>query len=157
MNRSTKVRETLAAVRRHPARAAAIGVPLLVAASVLAGTTMASAGPEPTLAVPAGALSAAPAQHVMLFDNNLPSAAPAARPSWLTPKVAWNARRLRPRLRDAFNVCVPWTIPGGDAPGQVRTWLTSNGFTDLEGARHGPPGPPRGRPGLRMRVGRVTR
>ena len=65
------MRSALAGVRRHPARAAAICVPL-VAASVFTGTTMASARPEATLAVSAAALNAAPAQHVMLFDNDLP-------------------------------------------------------------------------------------
>jgi hypothetical protein len=128
MNRSTKVRSALTGVRRHPARAAAIGVPLLVAASVLAGTTMASAGPEPTLAVPAGALNAATAQHVMLFDNDLPSA--SAQAKLVTPKVAWNVDGCDHDYGTA-TVCVPWTIPGA-TPRAKCAWLTSNGFADLK-------------------------
>ena len=128
MNRNTMVRSALGGVRRHPARVAAIGVPLLVGASVLAGTTMASAGPEPTLAVAAGALNAAPAQHVMLFDNDLPSA--PAQAKLVTPKIAWNVDGCDHDYGTA-NVCVPWAIPGA-TPQAKCAWLTSNGFTDLK-------------------------
>jgi hypothetical protein len=128
MNRNTNVRGILAGVRRHPARAAAIGVPLLIGVSVLAGTTMASAGPEPTLAVSAGALNAAPAQHVMLFDNDLPKTGAVVKSAPV--KIAFNEDGCDHNY-GAANVCVPWTIPGA-TPQAKCAWLTSNGFTDLK-------------------------
>jgi hypothetical protein len=128
MNRNNKVRRALAGVRRHPARAAAIGVPLLVAASVLAGTTMASAGPQPTLAVSAAALKAAPAQHVMLFDNDQPGRAAKVKPR--TPKIAWNVDGCDHDYGTP-NVCVPWAIPGA-TPQAKCAWLRSNGFAELK-------------------------
>jgi hypothetical protein len=128
MNRTTKVRSALAVVRRHPARAAAIGVPLLVAASVLTGTTMASAGPEARLAVPAAALNAAPAQHVMLFDNDLPGH--PAKVKLVKPKIAWNVDGCDHDYGTP-NVCVPWTVPGA-TPRAKCAWLSSNGFGELK-------------------------
>src|ERR1700722_14805062 len=88
MNLNTTVHSALAGVRRHPVRAAAICVPLVVV-SVFTGTTMASAGPQARLAVPAAALNAAPAQHVMLFDNDLPS--PSASAKEAKPNIGCNA------------------------------------------------------------------
>jgi hypothetical protein len=128
MNRNTKVRGVLAAVRRHPARAAAIGIPLVIAASVFTGTTMASARPEATLAVPAAALNAAPAQHVMLFDNDLPSA--PAQAKLVAPKIAWNADGCDHDYGTG-NVCVPWAIPGA-TPQAKCAWLTSQGFAEVK-------------------------
>ena len=127
MNRSTKVRSVLARVRRHPARAAAICVPL-VAASVIVSSTMASATPTPTLAVPVTALNAAPDQHVMLFDNDLTGHVANSKPS--APKVAWNEDGCDHDY-GAPNVCVPWTIPGS-TPQAKCAWLSSNGFAKLK-------------------------
>jgi hypothetical protein len=124
MNENTRVRSALAAVRRHPARAVAIGVPLLVAVSVLTGTTMASAGPEARLAVPATAVNAAPAQHVMLFDNDLPSQ--PAKVKLVTPKVAWNVDGCDHDYGTP-NQCVPWQIPGSTSAARCA-WLESMGF-----------------------------
>ena len=123
MNRNTKVRSALAAVRRHPARAAAICVPL-VAVSVFSGTTMASARPQATLPVAAGAVNAAPAQHVMLFDNNLSGPAADAKPK--TPKVAWNVDGCDHDYGSP-NQCVPWQIPGSTGAARCA-WLESMGF-----------------------------
>jgi hypothetical protein len=124
MNRNSRVRSALAAVRRHPARAVAIGVPLLVAASVFTGTTMASAGPEATLAVSRAALNAAPAQHVMIFDNALPSQ--PAKVKLVTPKVAWNVDGCDHDYGTA-NQCVPWKVPGSTGAARCA-WLESMGF-----------------------------
>ena len=127
MNRNTKVRGALAAVRRHPARAAAICVPL-VAVSVFSGTTMASARPQATLAVPAAAVNAAPAQHVMLFDNGLTGHAADAKPT--APKVAWNVDGCDHDYGSP-NQCVPWQIPAA-SPQADCAWLRSNGFGPLK-------------------------
>jgi hypothetical protein len=124
MNRNSRVRSALAAVRRHPARAAAIGVPLVVAASVFTGATMASAGPEATLAVSRAALNAAPAQHVMIFDNDLPSQSAKVRP--VAPKVAWNEDGCDHDYGTP-NQCVPWKIPGSTGAARCA-WLESMGF-----------------------------
>jgi hypothetical protein len=128
MNQNTPVRSVLSAARRHPARAAAVGLPLLVAASVFTGTTMASAGPEPTLAVPASALNAAPAQHVLLFDNKLPRtrAVVTAPPA----KISWHETGCDADYGTG-NQCVPWTIPGSTGAARCA-WLTSMGFGPLK-------------------------
>ena len=129
MNRNTAgVRSALAAVRRHPVRAAAIGVPLLVAVSVFTGTTMASAGPQASLAVPAAAVNAAPAQHVMLFDNDLPSQ--PAKAKLATPKIGWNVDGCDDDYGSP-NQCVPWQIPAA-SPQADCAWLRSNGFGPLK-------------------------
>ena len=127
MNRNTKVRGALAAVRRHPARAAAICVPL-VAVSVFSGTTMASARPQATLAVPAAAVNAAPAQHVMLFDNGLTGYAADAKPT--APKVAWNVDGCDHDYGSP-NQCVPWQIPGSTGAARCA-WLESMGFGSVK-------------------------
>ena len=128
MNGNAKVCSALAVVRRHPARAVAICVPLVVAASVFTGTTMASAGPEARLAVPAAALNAAPAQHVMLFDNGLPGH--KAKVKLVTPRIAWNVDGCDHDYGTP-NVCVPWAIPGA-TPQAKCAWLSSNGFAELK-------------------------
>jgi hypothetical protein len=122
MNRNSRVRGALAGVRRHPARAVAICVPL-IAASVFTGTTMASARPEATLAVPAAAVNAAPAQHVMLFGNDLPSQK-AVKPA--APKIAWNEDGCDHDYGTP-NQCVPWQIPGSTGAARCA-WLESMGF-----------------------------
>jgi hypothetical protein len=127
MNLNTTMHGALTRVRRHPARAAAICVPL-IAASVFTGTTMASARPEATLAVPAAAVNAAPAQHVMLFDNDLPGR--TAKAKLATPKVGWNVDGCDHDY-GAPNVCVPWAIPGS-TPQAKCAWLSSNGFAELK-------------------------
>ena len=97
--------------------------------SVFTGTTMASAGPQATLAVPAAALTAAPAQHVMLFDNDLPSQ--AAQVKLVTPKIAWNVDGCDHDYGSP-NQCVPWQIPGSTGAARCA-WLESMGFGAAQG------------------------
>jgi hypothetical protein len=123
MKKNITMRSALAGIRRHPARAAAICVPL-VAASVLTGTTMASARPEATLAVPAAALNAAPAQHVLLFDNDLTGH--VAKFKQGAPKIAWNEDGCDHDYGTP-NQCVPWQIPGSTSAARCA-WLESMGF-----------------------------
>jgi hypothetical protein len=126
MNLNTMTHGALTGVRRHPARAAAICVPL-VAAIVLTGTTMASARPEATLAVSAAALHAAPAQHVLLFDNHL-----SAKPTAIKP-TATNLNTHVTGCDSDYGTpgqCVPWTIPGS-TPQAKCAWLKSQGFGEL--------------------------
>jgi hypothetical protein len=127
MNRNTRVRSALAGVRRYPARAAAICVPL-VAASVLTGTTMASARPEATLAVSAAALNAAPSQHVMLFDNDLPKTGAVVKAAPV--KIAFNEDGCDHDYGPP-NECVPWQIPGSTSAAKCA-WLKSMGFGALK-------------------------
>jgi hypothetical protein len=127
MNWNTTARSAFTAVRRHPARSAAVCVPLL-AASIFYGSTMASATPTPTLAVSSGALRAAPAQHVMLFDNDLPTTTPTVKPS--APGLSWHVTGCDSDYGTA-NQCVPWTIPGSTSQAKCA-WLKSNGFGALQ-------------------------
>jgi hypothetical protein len=123
VNWKLTVRSAVSGVRRHPVRAAAICVPL-VAASVITGTTMASARPQATLAVSAAAVNAVPSQHVMLFDNDLPKtgAVVAAPPA----KIGFNEDGCDHDY-GAPNECVPWHIPGA-TPAAQCAWLESMGF-----------------------------
>ena len=121
-------RGVLAGVRNHPWWAAAIAVPVL-AASVVTGTTMASARPQATLAVSASALSAAPAAHVMNFGS-----APAAkqihpRGNGKSIPESWHIDGCDHDY-GAANQCVPWSIPGTTAQAKCA-WLQSNGFGPL--------------------------
>jgi hypothetical protein len=128
MSVNTTARGAFSAVRRHPARAAAVCAPLL-AAGILYGATMASASPIPTLAVSAAALRAAPAPHVLLFgnDRSAPAPAPAARPS--APALGWHVTGCDADYGTAGQ-CVPWTIPGSTSQSKCA-WLRSNGFGPL--------------------------
>ena len=126
MNINNTARSAFTAVRRHPARTAAVCVPL-VAASIFYGSTMASATPTPTIAVSSAALHAAPAQHVLLFDNDLPTPTPTAKPS--APALSWHVSGCDTDY-GAANQCVPWTIPGSTSQAKCA-WLKSNGFGPL--------------------------
>jgi hypothetical protein len=129
MKLNTTMRGALTGVRRHPLRAAAICVPLL-AASVFAGSSMASATPEPTLAVSSAAANAAPAQHVLIVDNGMAGQAVTGKTVNTTPKETWNIDGCDHDY-GAPNVCVPWSIPGSTAQAKC-TWLSSNGYIDLK-------------------------
>jgi hypothetical protein len=127
MNSKPIGRSVLTGVRNHPWWAAAVAVPVL-AASVITGTTMASAGPQPTLAVSASALRAAPAQHVMNFGS------PAGkqihpRGNGKPIKEPWNIDGCDHDYGTA-NQCVPWSVPGA-TPQAKCAWLKSNGFGPL--------------------------
>ena len=88
--------------KEPPQVAAAVAVPVL-AASVVTGTTMAPACPQPTLAVSASALQAKPAAHIINFGS-----APAGKqihPRGHAKSIKDRAhRRLRSRLRRARSV-----------------------------------------------------
>jgi hypothetical protein len=128
MNMNITMGSVLVGIRRHPARAAAIAVPVLIAASVVTSTTIASARPQATLAVPASALTAPPAQHVLLFHNDLPKTGAVVK---TTPvKVAFNEDGCDHDYGPP-NDCVPWQIPGSSTAAQCA-WLKSMGFGALK-------------------------
>jgi hypothetical protein len=126
---ATKAVIALAVIKRHPGRALAICVPVL-AVSVFTGTTVASAGPEATLAVPLAAQTATPAPHVLNVGGDLTGTrAPANK---------------RPHdIREPINIdgcdndygtdgqCVPWQIPAS-SPEAACAWLKANGFGPLK-------------------------
>ncbi len=122
------LRGVASGVRRHPGRAAVVAVPLL-AASVLTGTTMASATQEPRLALSLAQLHAAPAQDI---NTNFASGLQGQ-----VVKLHKGEAKLQARMGDdgcdhnygAPDVCVPWQIP---APrGKACAFLLANGFHAL--------------------------
>jgi hypothetical protein len=127
MNMNTTTRGALTAVRRHPVLTVAVCAPVL-AASIFYGSTMASATPTPTLAVSSAALHAAPAQHVLLFDDGLPKTGADVKPTPVT--IPWNEDGCDHDYGTA-NQCVPWTIPGSTSQAKCA-WLRSNGFGPLQ-------------------------
>jgi hypothetical protein len=116
-------------VRRHPWRAAAICVPV-VAASVFTSTTVASARPQPMLAVSASALSAAPASHVLTFGADTNKAVTDVKKGAVTVKEPWNVDGCDHDYGPP-NECVPWQIPGSTSAAQCA-WLEANGFGSLK-------------------------
>jgi hypothetical protein len=125
MSRHRKARTVLTTVRRHPVLASAIGLSLL-GASVFTSQSMASATPEPTLAVSSSALNAAPAPHVQVYAQG-PAIAATDRPHTVNLPHADGCDHDY----GSANQCVPWTIPGG-SPTADCAWLKSNGFGPLK-------------------------
>lgn len=125
MSRHRKVRTALTMVRRHPVLASAIGLSLL-GASVLTSQSMASATPEPTLAVSSSALNAAPAPDVQVYSRG-----PAIQATDVPHTV--NLPHVDGCDRDygKANQCVPWNIPAS-SPKADCAWLKSNGFGPLQ-------------------------
>lgn len=125
MSRHRKVRGTLTMVRRHPVLASAVGLSL-IGASVFTSQSMASATPEPTLAVSSSALNAAPAPDVQVFDNGLTAH---------VAKAPHTVNLAHPdgcdRNYGNASQCVPWTIPAAN-PTADCAWLRSNGFGPLK-------------------------
>jgi hypothetical protein len=132
MTMNNPLRNLSPAIRRHPRRTAAIlGVPLL-AASVITGSTMASAHPKPSLAVSLAQLhaTAAPDIHTN-FSQNLPGP---------VVKHVKDLAKFRAHPGDDgcdhdygngnVNVCVPWQIPAKS--GQACAWLKSHGYPALQ-------------------------
>ena len=132
------------AIRRHPGRALAICVPL-AAAGVFAGTTMASAQPQATLAVSPSQAAATPAPLVMNFDTSTPATHHATTPaadhaSTPVTRVVKNKRDVP--IKEPVNIdgcdhdygtpgqCVPWQIPAS-SPQAACAWLQANGFGPL--------------------------
>jgi hypothetical protein len=128
MNYRLNGRSVLAGVRNHPRWAAAVAVPVL-AASVITGTTMASARPQPTLAVSASALHAKPAAHVMNFGSAPAGKQMHPRGNGKSIHEPWNIDGCDHDY-GAANQCVPWSIPGKTAQAKCA-WLQSNGFGPL--------------------------
>jgi hypothetical protein len=133
MHYSDMSRTVLGAARRHPWRAVlAVCVPgAVVVASVITSTTMASAQPAVTLAIPAAASTAAPGAHII----------PDAAQSLATPvqDVKSGAVEVKVPINmsgcDANygtpNQCIPLTIPGS-TPAAKCAWLKSMGFGVLQ-------------------------
>jgi len=124
MSRHRKVRGALTMVRRHPVLASAIGLSLLVA-SVFTSQSMASATPEPTLAVSSSALNAAPAPDVLVYNQG----------STVHAKAPHTVNLVHPdgcdRNYGNASQCVPWKIPAA-SPAADCAWLKSNGFGPLQ-------------------------
>jgi hypothetical protein len=99
-------------------------VPLL-AASVLTGTTVASAHPEPSLAVPKAALNAAPAPFVRSFTSPLTGKRGAVYKHSRHIPIGWNVDGCDHDYGTP-NQCVPWKIPATAGP--ACAWLKANGF-----------------------------
>jgi hypothetical protein len=126
---NARTRGVISGIRRHPMRAAAICVPL-IAVSVLTSTTMASAQPAVPLAVPASAVQAAPAQHVLIVDNQLTGRKVTGMNSKAPVKMAANEDGCDYDYGSP-NQCVPWKIPAS-TPQAACAWLRSNGFGPLK-------------------------
>jgi len=130
MNFSDARRAVITGARRHPWRtAAAVCVPVL-AASVITGTTMASARPAPYLAVSSSALNAAPAAHVLNFGSDPAKPVTDMKPGAVSIRESFNEDGCDHDYGEA-NQCVPWKIPGSTPQAQCA-WLASNGFGALK-------------------------
>jgi hypothetical protein len=129
MNLNDIMHSVATGARRHPWRTAtAVCVPV-VAVGVLSGATIASAGPEPMLAVPASAASAAPAPYVANFASDPSGKKIVLKAGAVTVKEPWNIDGCDHDYGTP-NQCVPWKIPG--SPGQACSWLASMGFGPLK-------------------------
>ena len=131
MTHKISLRGVGSGIRRHPGRAAAVAVPLL-AASVFTGTTMASATPEPRLALSLAQLNAAPGADInTTFASGL---------SGQVVKTHKDQAKLQARMGDDgcdhnysdgnVNACVPWQIPA--PPGKACAFLLGNGYPALK-------------------------
>ena len=128
MKRSLATR-AVSGVRRHPWRAALVCVPLLIAGSVYTSTAVASARPQPLLAVPASALSAAPAPHVLTFGKDANKVVTDVKPGAVAVKEPWNIDGCDHDYGTP-NQCVPWAIPVPAS--KACAWLESMGFGPLQ-------------------------
>jgi hypothetical protein len=128
MNDKTFGRSVFTGIRNHPWLAAAVAASVLTA-SVVTGTTMASAGPQPTLAVSASALHAAPAPHIMNFASDPGGKKVYGSKHPVTVKVAWHIDGCDHDY-GIPGQCVPWSVPGA-TPQAKCAWLQSKGFGPL--------------------------
>lgn len=130
MNFSDARRAVITGARRHPWRtAAAVCVPV-VAASVIAGTTVASARPAPYLVLSSSAVNAPAAAHVLYFGNDRVKPVTDVKAGAVTVKESWNIDGCDHDYGTA-NQCVPWSLPGS-TPQAKCAWLESNGFGALK-------------------------
>jgi hypothetical protein len=128
MNPGITAHGVLAGIRRHPLAAAAICVPV-IAAGVFTGQSMASATPEPTLAVSSTALHAAPAPHVLYVGNQASGKVVTSSDGTTTPRRTWNIDGCDHDY-GAPDQCVPWAVPGSTAQARCA-WLRADGFGPL--------------------------
>jgi hypothetical protein len=112
-------------VRHHPVIASAIGVSLLTA-TVFTSQSMASATPEPTLAVSSSALNAAPAPDVQVYAQG-----PAIHATHVPHSVKLPHVDGCDRNYGSPSQCIPWTIPAAN-PTADCAWLKSHGFGPLK-------------------------
>ena len=125
MNRYTTARGAFTAVRRHPARTAAVCVPVL-AASIFYGSTMASARPDPD----ARGLLGRPARGAGPARDAVRQRPADADGQAQRPRAEWHVTGCDSDY-GAANQCVPWTIPGSTSQAKCA-WLKSNGFGPLQ-------------------------
>ena len=117
-------------IRRHPGRALAVCVPL-AAVAVFAGTTMASAQPEATLAVSPSASSVSPAPFVPYFGSSTAGNTHVVKKQRDIPvKEPANIDGCDHDYGTG-NQCVPWQIPAS-SPQAACAWLRANGFGPLK-------------------------
>lgn len=119
---------TASGIRHHPWRAALICV-AVVAGCVYTSTTVASARPQPMLAVPASALNAAPAAHVLNFAADSGGKKVQVKAGAVQVKEPWNVDGCDHDYGTP-NQCVPWTIPVPVS--KACAWLESMGFGPLQ-------------------------
>jgi len=121
----TMTTTVLAGIKRHPGRALAVCA-ALAGISVFTGQTVASAGPEATLAVSQAQLHARPAPLVMNFDGSLTGArAKTSKYNRPIPE-SWNMDGCDHDYGQP-DVCVPWQIPAS-SPQAACAWLKANAF-----------------------------
>ena len=125
----TMTTTVLAGIRRHPGRALVVCA-ALVGVSVFTGQTVASAGPEATLAVPQTQLRATAAPLVMNFDGSLTGQRMKTYTHPRVIAVAWNVDGCDHDYGQP-NVCVPWKIPAA-SPEAACAWLKAHGFGPLK-------------------------
>jgi hypothetical protein len=119
----------VAGVRRRPGRALAVCA-ALVAASVIAGTSVASAGPQASLALTRAQLHAAPAPLVMNWDNHLSGRQVVSHNKGWSVPAKWNIDGCDHDY-GAPTMCVPWKIPAPN-PQAACSWLKAHGFGPLK-------------------------
>jgi hypothetical protein len=125
----TTPRAILAGARHHPGRALA-ACAALVAVSVITSTSVASAGPEATLAVTPAELHATPAPLVMNFDSSLSGPRVVSHTHAWSVSAKWNIDGCDHDYGQP-GVCVPWEIPAPN-PEAACAWLKAHGFGPLK-------------------------
>lgn len=122
------MKTVLAAVKRRPGRTLAVCVPLLAAASIFTSTTVASAHPEPRLAVSQAEQNAAPAPFVRDFADGLTGKRVAVYKHSRRIHEGWNVDGCDHDY-GTKDQCVPWKIPasagttGAGTRGAACGWL----------------------------------
>jgi hypothetical protein len=129
MTKKITLRGVASGIRRHPGWAVAAAGSLL-AVSVVTGTSMASATPEPRLAVSLAQLNAAPAPDI---NTSVGTGLKSVKlyKGEAQPKSLQGIDGCDHNYGDGdVNMCVPWQIPA--APGTACAWLKGNGYPALK-------------------------